>query len=553
MFSKLQNKQKSNVNKVIFFLFIFTFFMIKELNYLYYNIIQSPDFFKYSVYLEHFFTNTPTNREHGLLYYYIHSINLNLFYANEPNLVLALHKSVIQINYLIYSLGLIGLYKLLKFKNFTLDSIFVSFIFLNVFPASIALRSVLKPEIMAFAFLPWIIYLIENFLKNKSYKYLLLATPLLISLLTSKGNILVITTIYLFFAYIKIFKLLSLKEFLTLSVLTIVVFGFVSLENNKSNQKGILDVQSGATNEENYNFKAPKSIIYKIDFYELFSSPIKHNHADSFIAITLLDTNNDYFDLYWNENSSDFSKNSNGLFIFEQANDIKAPSIDFKNLKITVYQQRLTDVYLKESIGFLLSTLMYALLVICLINYREYRKYLISVFLGMGILLMHSISGYPVNNFDPLVGDTLKPLYYSFVLLLSFGLLCAILYEKKKLKLRHLLIYILTTLYILGFPKNSYEDFSPEFIPKVENSFFCSVEKKLFENKLNIETINCKKENNKDIQQEQFYNSKIQHKTFNLLLLVLNIYVFLYLILEKRIKLLTTKFVFFRKIKQEKI
>ena len=50
----------------------------------------------------------------------------------------------------------------------------------------------------------------------------------------------------------------------------------------------------------------------------------------------------------------------------------------------------------------------------------DYRKYL-TVFVGMGVILIHVITGYPNNNFDPLVGDTFKPLYYSFVFLFSFS------------------------------------------------------------------------------------------------------------------------------------
>ena len=51
----------------------------------------------------------------------------------------------------------------------------------------------------------------------------------------------------------------------------------------------------------------------------------------------------------------------------------------------------------------------------------------------MGVLLFHSITGIPKNNFDPLVGDTFKPLYYSFVLIFSFALLIALkLSEKSK-------------------------------------------------------------------------------------------------------------------------
>ena len=96
---------------------------------------------------------------------------------------------------------------------------------------------------------------------------------------------------------------------LTLFLVTLFLFSSLSLENNNANGKSILDIQSGSAIEKNYDFKAPKSIIYKTDLYNLISSPIKHDHADSFIGITLLETNGDYFDLYWDNDATEFFKN----------------------------------------------------------------------------------------------------------------------------------------------------------------------------------------------------------------------------------------------------
>ena len=143
-------------------------------------------------------------------------------------------------------------------------------------------------------------------------------------------------------------------------------FTALSLENNKANGRLILDIQSGSTIEENYNYKAPYSIIYKTDMYGLISSPIKHNHAESFIGITLLETSGDYFDLYWDNNASEFFKNRKKIFTFVQSNEIKMPKINEAGSGFIVFQQRMTDVYLHQLIGLILSIfLFYSLLTTC--------------------------------------------------------------------------------------------------------------------------------------------------------------------------------------------
>jgi hypothetical protein len=93
-------KQLNYSNEKLFYIFFFlSLIWLKEINYLFYDINQSPDFKKYFVYFEHFFSNNPTNHEHGLSYYYLQSLHLNTFFSNQPNLELALHKSVSDVNF----------------------------------------------------------------------------------------------------------------------------------------------------------------------------------------------------------------------------------------------------------------------------------------------------------------------------------------------------------------------------------------------------------------------------------------------------------------------
>ena len=164
--------------------------------------------------------------------------------------------------------------------------------------------------------------------------------------------------------------------------------------------------------------------------YQLITSPIKHNHADSFVGITLLETTGDYFDLYWDNDATEYLKNRKALLTYEQSNEIKAPVYNKSESNIIIFQQRNTDVYLYESLGIFVSIILFFNLIRYTIKESRYRKYLLAIFFGMGVLLFHSITGIPKNNFDPLVGDTFKPLYYSFVFLFSFAFLIALLLKK---------------------------------------------------------------------------------------------------------------------------
>ena len=167
-FQKIIIKDKLTTFNFIFL--IVSILVIKELNLLFYNTLDSPDFNKYIVYLQHFFDGQITNKEHGLMYYYVHSLNYSIFYSDLNNFEFFIHRSIQNVNFYIYIIGLIGYYFLLQYLNFSNKTIFATFIFINFFPPSISMRLVFKPEILAFALLPWIIFALEKFLKSKKIK-----------------------------------------------------------------------------------------------------------------------------------------------------------------------------------------------------------------------------------------------------------------------------------------------------------------------------------------------------------------------------------------------
>ena len=137
---------------------LFFIYLIKELNFLFYNSLDSPDFDKYSVYFEYLFSNTnTTGREQGLFYYYLNSWYYYFFAETsaDSNLYALLHKSIQELTFILFLLGLIGIDKILIIFTFSNLYIFYTLMFLILFPLSVALIIVFKPEILTFALLLW--------------------------------------------------------------------------------------------------------------------------------------------------------------------------------------------------------------------------------------------------------------------------------------------------------------------------------------------------------------------------------------------------------------
>ena len=539
MITKIKNNIRSrNFSEIFSFcLLIISLIWLKEVNYLFYDTFDSPDFEDYFVYFEHFFNREQTYREHGLMYYYLHSLNFSIFYGDLQNFDIYMHKSVQQVNFYIFIFGYFGYYLLMRLLDFSNQIIFFSLTFINFFPPSISMRLVFKPEILAFATIPWIIYLIEKFKKEEKFYYLLLAIPLLASSLTLKGNITGIICTYLFICYFNIFRNLSRRQFLYLFLLLSISFSVLTAENNSANGKNLLDTQSGSGTEANYDNKAPLSIIYNADLYTLFTSPIKPTQANSFIGITLLETSGDYFDLYWNNDASAYFDNRKEIVKFIQSDKIKAPELNLENPSITIYKQNNTDSYVYETGGLIISLILYFYLIKAYQKNSEYRRFLVFAFIGMILLLLHSITGFPKNNFDPLLGDTFKPLYYSFALIFSFTFLIAINLKQNINKSYLIIAYIVFIIFTLGFPKNYDYELQTDIVPKIERSLFCDVEKSYFLDNSDYENISCKisKENETNEASPLMQGKVIKHAPSNLLFILFNFLISFYLLFERRI------------------
>ena len=97
--------------------------------------------------------------------YILHIKTKNKLIKNIPNFESLIHNFGIQVgNYLFFIIGFIGIYFLLRYLEI---SPIISLLVLNmlaIFPPILGARLILKPEIMMFAYLPWIILLIYKFL-----------------------------------------------------------------------------------------------------------------------------------------------------------------------------------------------------------------------------------------------------------------------------------------------------------------------------------------------------------------------------------------------------
>lgn len=531
------------------YLFLFILIVQKEINYLFYDIFLTPDLEVYLPYFKYFFDGEIVNREQGILYYYLHALNYKFFYVKNGFINIFIHKSIQQVNFYIFLFGLIGLYKLFRYFKFKVSSIFLTFTFLCLFPPAIAARLAFKPELLAFSLFTWIIFLLEKYKNSKDLKLLIYLVPFLASVFSLKANVLVIVGIYLLFNYSKYIFRGNKKTLFIILLIFISNLTFIYLENNSVTNRNLLDTQSGSALEENYDYTAHPSIIYKTQLFKLFTSPIKNNHANSFIGITLLETTGDYFDLFWNNDASMYFKNRYEIISFKESKNISAPILERNPLKIIIFQQNLTDVYLYEAIGLIISIYLFFLLFKLIISDQDFIRFYIAIFFGMVILLFHVITGFPKNNFDPLVGDTFKPLYYSFVFIFTFAFVIIRGIELKVIKKYQILLYGVIIIFLLGFPKIYNYEIQSQIAPKIQNSIFCELEKNIFLENSEFANTNCKITNYRDNVTDG--NANFTHKPINLINILLLLIIALKLVFEKNYTENSDSFFSSKKIKQK--
>lgn len=480
-------------------IFVSTLISSFSLGNIYYLTTQGPDFVRYRNYLDYFILDTADLKlEQGFVYFLFISFftisrigkysifndselsslgnKTNFSYYNLSEFELEYSLAIQEGNFLIYLIGLLGLYKYLISLNFKKNKILLTLSVLNYLPILLMMRFTLKPEIFAFSLLPWILYSSELYKKENNLNYLLYGVFLTSITVTTKASIGVMIIIFLFLKFFKILKSLSLKEFALLIIVFCLVVSVLMVESY--NATGLNILTRAEINEEfgqlEYDNKASGEFITNINIINLMKNP-KNKYPESFLSITLLDTFDDYFNLYWNQDYSllkidrkqFIQTNSDNIFSFDRNIDTLFLPENYKFLS--------NFDYIRSQFSIIFSLIFYILSFYLIFKKNKNYKIFLGPIIGMVILLLSSF-GVPENNFDPKVGDTVKVFYYGFLFSIAFSFLFISFLKNNNLINYSLAISaICIFIFILGFPKanNTYLDYS---IKKVnEHTVICEL------------------------------------------------------------------------------
>ena len=410
---------------------------------------KGVDFPNYFTYIEYFIygEDIPVNNQ-GLLYYFLNAL---VVFARKEDLnsinSIVFFNSTIQLtNFLFYLLGTFGLFKLLKSFNFKTNTILISLTLMHWTPKIIEMRIIMKPEIIAFALLPWIILGIDNYFINNNTKVLFLSLFPLALLVTSKGSIAGMILVFIFLKYVKRISKKNIKQLLFFLILFLLLCLGVGYENYSFYGSSFFDI----TVSSDYENQASIGFLTNLNILDLIFSPKLGYHNESFLGITLLDLFGDYYMV--NLGSED------NYFVYNQT---------------SIYQNSAGEDLTRNYIE-LIFAITFLFLVFKIGNKNKRLNVIVfSPIIGIFILLMNAY-GIPSMNFNPLMGDTMKASYYSFFISLSLVFLISELIDNKSdyLKIFSILL-IFPMIFLLGFPKSNYSDIADNIDTKIELSFFC--------------------------------------------------------------------------------
>ena len=428
--------------------FLISLILSHSIGEIFYNSIDGTDFYRYFRYIEYFMgeIETPT-REQGLFYFWI----ISLFIKSSQNFYVSenwefIYSTAIQLgNFVFYLVGILGLIYLLRSRKVPWEKIFLVLSVLNFFPPLFGGRLIMKPEILAFAFLPWIILAIDNYLEKQNYFSLIYASLLLSIIATSKGTVALITFVSLGILYFSKINLFKIKNIVTPGFVFLLSFYFLYSENVSVNTISFF------THEEqsSYLFKASSSFLYTINFADLYTNPYRNTHANSLIGITLIDLFNDYFNRYWEHPRS--------IFVIDRVN-----LFDF-----LAHPRRNFSVIL--SILFVMS------------SFWKINRFKFIYLVGIIILTFTSLGLFGLH-FNPEKGDTLKTHYYFFLLAISFIFILLDVLKSKNFWMNYAkaISLIAVFLFIFGFPKNYTQNSQVAILEKIPTTISCNYVKPYF-------------------------------------------------------------------------
>lgn len=416
---------------------------------LFYTSTFGADYERYVNYLEYFITGREsTGLDQGSLYFYLVSIGIKLNgrFTNPINLDTTISYSIQLVNLVLILISLIGFYKLLRLLGFDKMSVLSVLNIVTFTPQLLALRITMKPEIMVLSLLPYLLIGVEIYKKNKQSRYLVFSSICFSLIISSKGTFLAILPIFLLIYTIKLTKQLTIKELaLSLAVVCITTIP-IFIENYNINDNSLISRSS----YEKYNNKAGLDILYRnVDGKSLRFGPLSFDNNTVF-GIALSDVYDDYFNMYWNKDSSLFKKHRKEIFLESESN--QWVEFDLKNRHI-YYKGNLSKILIDSRLWLsrLIGVIFYCSLFYCLFMDRKYRRMYIGPLIGMFVLYINAL-GFPENNFDPFTADTFKVFYYSPFIILTTIFVILYFYRYKWFK-KLVIFIIISTIYICGFPK----------------------------------------------------------------------------------------------------
>ena len=462
----------NNYFKVFVFFLIYIYIFI--INNLFYTSTYSADYQKYVVYLEYFygFINY-TNLDQGSLYYSLVAITLNFFsqFTSPATLQFDISFSIQLTNNLLILFGLLGVYKLLNQLEIKFNNSILILIIVNFFPPLQSLKLAMKPEILIFSLLPWLIFLLKNYLDDENHISLIVAIIPTVLIGLSKGTGFAITSLFLLYVFFEILIKLNLKQFLGIFVIFLIFLTPVMFENYEVNNTHFL-TRNDIT--ENYKNRASLDILLKNDRGKTFQTPFGEIDISTVFGVTLLDTFDDHFLLDWNKDVSLFKKHRKDLLIPYDGEQIL--SIDLNNREIQyngIFKNSIIN--LRVYLGIILTFIFYILLFRFRHEKKINKKIVRSPILGIFILYFHSL-GIPQEDFDPLVADTFKTFYYSPFLVISFiFILSKLLDNINRQTIVITIIFIFSTLHINGFPKKDSSEYYGFLDELNQNNVLCEI------------------------------------------------------------------------------
>ena len=475
-------------NNYLSFLLLLTIYATHIWINFFYNSTNNVDFSKYYDFLNYFLgLNVTLDYGQGLVYYYLISLLLkrNIDLINLGSIDIVITSSVHDLNLFLFAIGLWGLYKLLLFNNYDKKISLLCLILLNFFPQSIYIRAVMKPEILAFALFPWCVLFIEMFLKSKNIRYIYFAIPPLVIIVNSKASLAAMAVMYFLIFYYEVFKIIKLKQLFILILVFLSLVLTVQIENYNITELNPFE----RVYEEEYDYKANPSILFRTNLIEVFRNPyFKYDyqdnfysiHAKSIINLTILDTFGDHFNQLFDSSINYFSKNRKTIFI-EDSNSLINDNRQVKyNGPLSFFLANKLDL-IRKTISSLMSIIFYILIIYFSFKQKRKRKYLLAPFIGIIVLYVNSL-GFPSNNFNPFKGDTFKSFYYSFFLIIALAVLVCELFKKNKYLINAIatFIFCILILFISGHPKANDQLTSERIIITNEYSVLCEINNLLF-------------------------------------------------------------------------